>query len=129
MRTDVDHKLARLPLRFFDARTHGEILSRVTNDIDTISTTLQQSLTQLLTPLVTILGVVVMMLTISPLLTLIVLITLPLYAGVTAVIARLSQRYFAAQQFELGQLNGHVADMFTGHAILKAFGHEARSVE
>jgi ATP-binding cassette, subfamily B, multidrug efflux pump len=129
LRRDVDAKLSRLPLRFFDARTHGEILSRVTNDIDTIATTLQQSLTQLITSVVTIVGVIVMMLTISPLLTLIVLVTMPLYGVVTGVVARRSQRYFAAQQKELGQLNGHVEDMFTGHAIVKAFGHEARSIE
>ncbi len=105
MRTDVDHKLARLPLKFFDARSHGEILSRVTNDVDTIATTLQQSLTQLITSLVTIVGVVVMMLTISPLLTGIVIITLPLYVLVTGLVAKRSQRYFAAQQRELGALN------------------------
>src|SRR5436305_12940411 len=118
MRTDVDHKLARLPLRFFDARTHGEILSRVTNDIDTIATTLQQSLTQLITSVVTIVGVIIMMLTISPLLTLIVLVTLPLYGVVTGVVAKRSQRHFAAQQRELGRLNGHVEDMFTVHTIV-----------
>jgi ATP-binding cassette subfamily B protein len=129
MRRDVDHKLARLPLRFFDARTHGEILSRVTNDIDTIATTLQQSLTQLITSLVTIVGVIVMMLILSPLLTLIVLVTLPLYGLVAARVAKRSQRYFAAQQKELGQLNGHVEEMYTGHTIVKAFGHEAQSIQ
>lgn len=129
LRRDVDAKLARLPLKFFDARTHGEILSRVTNDVDTIATTLQQSMTQLITSVVTIVGVIIMMLTISPLLTLIVLITLPLYGFVTGVLAKRSQRYFAAQQYELGKLNGHVEDMFTGHTIVKAFGHENRSIE
>jgi ATP-binding cassette, subfamily B, multidrug efflux pump len=129
MRRDVDAKLAKLPLKFFDARTHGEILSRVTNDIDNIATTLQQSMTQLITSVVTIVGVIVMMITISPLLTLIVLVTLPLYIVVTGVIAKRSQRYFAAQQRELGQLNGHVEDMFTGHTIVKAFGHEEQSIE
>jgi ATP-binding cassette, subfamily B, multidrug efflux pump len=129
LRRDVDAKLARLPLKFFDARTHGEILSRVTNDIDTIATTLQQSMTQLITSVVTIVGVIVVMLTISPLLTLIVLVTMPLYGLVTGVIAKRSQQYFAAQQKELGRLNGHVEDMFTGHTIVKAFGHEDRSIE
>jgi len=129
LRRDVDAKLARLPLKFFDARTHGEILSRVINDMDTIATTLQQNMTQLITSLITLVGVIIMMLTISPLLTLIVLVTLPLYGFVTGVIARRSQRYFAQQQRELGQLNGHVEDMFTGHTIVKAFGHEERSVE
>jgi ATP-binding cassette subfamily B multidrug efflux pump len=129
LRRDVDAKLSRLPLNFFDSHTHGEILSRVTNDVDTIATTLQQSLTQLLTSVITILGVVVMMLTISPLLTLVVLVTMPLYILVTAVVAKFSQRYFAAQQKELGALNGHVEDMFSGHTIVKAFGHEARSID
>ena len=129
MRRDVEDKLARLPLRFFDSRTHGDILSRVTNDVDTIATTLQQSLTQLFTSVVTIVGVVVLMLTISPLLTLIVLVTLPLYGLVTGIVAKRSQRYFAAQQKELGQLNGHVEEMLTGHTIVKAFGHEAQSID
>ncbi|WP_088227998.1 ABC transporter ATP-binding protein [Desulfosporosinus sp. FKB] len=129
LRKDVDEKLTLLPLRFFDARTHGEILSRVTNDVDNIANTLQQSLTQLITSVVTIIGVIVMMLTISPLLTLIVLLTLPLYILVTSMIAKHSQRFFAAQQKSLGELNGHVEEMFTGHVIIKAFGHERKSIE
>ncbi|MBZ9634907.1 ABC transporter ATP-binding protein [Clostridium sp. FP1] len=129
LRKDVDEKLSRLPLKFFDARTHGEILSRVTNDIDNISTTLQQSLTQLITSIVTIIGVIIMMLTISPLLTLVVILTLPLYIVVTAFVAKRSQKYFAAQQKEIGALNGHVEEMYTGHKIIKAFGHEKDSIE
>jgi len=129
LRKDVDKKLSILPLKFYDARTHGEILSRVTNDIDNISTTLQQSLTQLITSIVTIIGVVVMMLTISPLLTLVVILTLPLYIVVTAFVAKRSQKYFAAQQKEIGALNGHVEEMYTGHKIVKSFGHEKDSIE
>lgn len=129
MRKEVNEKLTRLPLRFFDARTHGEILSRVTNDFDNISTTLQQSLTQLITSIVTILGVVVMMLSISPLLTLIVVLTLPLYVVVTMNVAKHSQKHFAAQQKSLGELNGHVEEMYTGHKIVKAFGRESESIE
>jgi ATP-binding cassette subfamily B protein len=128
MRNDVNDKLARLPLKFFDEHKHGEILSRVTNDIDNISTTLQQSLTQLITSLVTIAGILVMMLTISPLMTLIALVTLPLSFLVTAVIARRSQKYFVAQQKELGALNGHVEEMYAGHQIVKAFGREGDSM-
>ncbi|MDA8223517.1 MAG: ABC transporter ATP-binding protein, partial [Desulfitobacterium hafniense] len=120
MRKEVDEKLSRLPLKFFDARTHGEILSRVTNDFDNISTTLQQSLTQLITSIATIIGVVVMMLSISPILTLIVILTLPLYVVVTMNIAKHSQKQFAAQQKSLGELNGHVEEMYTGHRIVKA---------
>ncbi|MCX7921601.1 MAG: ABC transporter ATP-binding protein/permease [Clostridia bacterium] len=129
MRKDVDSKLPKLPLKYFDSRTHGEILSRVTNDIDTISTTLQQSLTQLITSIVQIVGYIIMMLTISPILTLIVLATLPLYIFSTVFVAKRSQKYFAAQQKELGQLSGHVEEMYTGHKIVKAFGHEKESIE
>jgi ABC-type multidrug transport system, ATPase and permease components len=129
LRKDVEDKLSRLPLKFYDARTHGEILSRVTNDVDNIANTLQQSLTQLITSLVTIIGVIVMMLTISPLLTLIVILTLPLYILVTTRIAKHSQKHFASQQKSLGELNGHVEEMFTGHVIVKAFGHEEKSIE
>jgi ATP-binding cassette subfamily B protein len=129
IRKDVEDKLSRLPLKFFDARIHGEILSRVTNDVDNIATTLQQSLTQLITSIVTLIGIVIMMLTISPLLTLVVILTLPLYIVVTALIAKRSQKYFAAQQKEIGALNGHVEEMYTGHKIVKAFGHERDSIE
>ncbi|OPA79449.1 ABC transporter [Paenibacillus selenitireducens] len=129
MRSQVNDKLNRLPLKYFDGRTHGEILSRVTNDIDNISTTLQQSLTQLITSIITIIGVIVMMLTISPLLTLITIITLPLSFIATILIAKKSQVYFAAQQKTLGELNGHVEEMYTGHRIIKAFGREENSQE
>lgn len=129
IRNDVNDKLARLPLKYFDSQTHGEILSRVTNDVDNIANTLQQSLTQLITSIVTIVGIVVMMLTISPIMTLIAFVTLPLSFFVTAGIAKRSQRYFGAQQMELGKLNGHVEEMYTGHKIVKAFGHERESVE
>jgi ATP-binding cassette, subfamily B, multidrug efflux pump len=129
MRRQIEEKLGRLPLKFYDGRTHGEILSRAVNDMDNISNTLQQSLTQLITSVVTLVGVVVVMLTISPLLTLVVFVTLPLSLVVTTVIAKRSQRYFARQQRALGELNGHVEEMYTGHKIVKAFGREARSVE
>ncbi|KKM11127.1 ABC transporter [Clostridiales bacterium PH28_bin88] len=128
MRKDINEKLSRLPLKFFDSRTHGEILSRVTNDIDNISTTLQQSITQLITSLVTIAGVLIMMLTISPVMTLIAVVTLPLSFIVTMNIAKRSQKQFAAQQKTLGELNGHVEEMYTGHKIVKAFGHEEKSI-
>ncbi|GBF33895.1 lipid A export ATP-binding/permease protein MsbA [Desulfocucumis palustris] len=128
IRNDVNDKLARLPLKFFDSHTHGEILSRVTNDVDNISSTLQQSLTQLITSIVTIAGILIMMLTISPVMTLIAVITLPLSFIVTAIIAKRSQKYFVAQQRELGILNGHVEEMYTGHPIVKAFGRERESI-
>lgn len=128
MRRDVSAKLARLPLKYFDGRTHGEILSRVVNDVDNISNTLQQSLTQLITSIVTMVGVIAMMLSISPVMTLITLVTLPLSVLVTVSIARRSQAYFAGQQKALGQLNGHVEEMYSGHRIVKAFGREAAAI-
>jgi len=128
LRREVDEKLSRLPLKFFDSRTHGEILSRAVNDMDNLSTTLQQSITQLITSVITLLGVIVMMLTISPLLSLIVMLTLPLSLIVTMGIAKRSQNYFRRQQSALGELNGHVEEMYTGHKIVKAFGHEVKSI-
>ncbi len=128
LRKEVSDKLSRLPLKFFDSRTHGEILSRVVNDVDNISTTLQQSLTQLVTSVVTLVGVIVMMLTISPLMTVMLLLTLPLSLVVIKAIASRSQVYFMGQQKHLGELNGHVEEMYTGHTIVKAFGHEDKSI-
>ncbi len=129
MRTQINSKLSRLPLKYFDSKTHGEILSRATNDVDNISTTLQQSLTQLITSVVTIVGVIVMMLTISPWLTLITIVTLPLSVLVVKGVASRSQKYFKGQQKSLGDLNGHVEEMYTGHKIVKAFGREEQSMK
>lgn len=128
MRKDVKSKLSRLPLRYYDKQSHGEVLSRVTNDVDNISNTLQQSLTQLITSIVTLVGVIIMMLTISPLLTLITILTLPLSLLVTIVVAKRSQKHFAGQQASLGDLNGHVEEMYTGHRVVKAFGREKQSL-
>jgi len=128
LRNEVNDKLAKLPLKYFDGRTHGEILSRAVNDVDNISNTLQQSLTQLITSLITIIGVIIMMLTISPWLTLILLLTLPLSMIVIRGAATRSQKYFKTQQAELGQLNGHVEEMYSGHKIVKAYGQEENSV-
>ncbi len=128
LRSEVDNKLNTLPLKYFDMHSHGDILSRVTNDIDTISTTLQQSLTQIITSVISILGYIIMMLTISPILTVIVLLTMPLYIFATTKIAKKSQKYFASQQKELGELSGHVEEMYTGHKIVKAYGREETSI-
>lgn len=124
MRNEVKHKLDQLPLKYFDQRTHGEILSRVTNDMDNIATTLQQSLTQLITSFVTVTGILIMMLTISPLMTLIALVSLPGSMAITAFIAKNSQKFFLEQQRAIGELNGHVEEMYAGHKIVKAFGQE-----
>ncbi|MDU4695119.1 MULTISPECIES: ABC transporter ATP-binding protein [Paenibacillus] len=129
LRKDVNAKLNKLPLKYFDARTHGEILSRVTNDVDNIAGTLQQSLTQLITSILTIIGVIAMMLSISPLMTLIAVLTLPLSIVAITSIAKRSQKQFVRQQKELGQLNGHVEEMYTGHKVIKAFGRETKSLE
>jgi ATP-binding cassette subfamily B multidrug efflux pump len=128
MRNDLNDKLARLPLKFYDSQTLGDILSRVTNDIDNISTSLQQSVIQLITSLVSIIGIIIMMLTISPVMTLIAVVTLPLLLFVTAFIAKRSQKYFTAQQNELGLLNGHVEEIYTGHQIIKVFGRQEQSI-
>ena len=129
MRNDLKAKLDHLPLGYFDQRAWGDILSRVTNDMDTIATTLQQSLTQVITAAVTVIGILLMMLTISPAMTLIALVSLPASAILTAVIAKTSQGYFVGQQQLLGELNGHVEEMLGGHKIVKAFGHERDSIE
>ncbi len=129
MRTAVNDKLARLPLKFYDSRTHGEILSRMTNDMDTIAQTLQQNLTTAITSFVSVVGYAIMMLTISPIMSLIVLATLPLYIVCTMFIAKASQKYYAAQQKSLGELSGHVEEMYGGHKVVKAFGYEEKSVE
>lgn len=128
MRGDVKSKLDRLPLSYFDKRTHGEILSRVTNDMDTIATTLQQSLSQLITSVITVVGILLMMLTISPLMTLIALVSLPLSGVITVAITKNSQKFFKEQQKCLGQLNGHVEEMYSGHKVVKVFCREEDSI-
>ncbi len=128
MRRDVNHKLSLLPLKFFDSHPYGEILSRVTNDVDNISSTLQQSLTQLITAVVTLIGIVIMMLTISPALTLVCFIVLPPSFIVTRVVVSRSQKFFAGQQRNLGELSGHVEEMYTGHQVVKAFGGEEQAI-
>ncbi len=129
MREKLMEKLNRLPIQFFDNHPHGELLSRFVNDFDNISSTLQQSLGQLITSVVTFGGVIVMMLTISPLMTLAVSITLPLSFGLTTMVVRRSQRYFKDQQRQLGELNGHVEEAYTGHSVVKAYGHEEPSIQ
>jgi ATP-binding cassette, subfamily B, multidrug efflux pump len=128
LRRDVEAKFSRLPLKFFDSRTQGEILSRAVNDLDNISSTLQQNLTQLISSVLSVLGIIIMMLTISWIMTLVVLITLPLSVTIVATIAKRSRAYFVRQQTALGALNGHVVEMYSGHTIVTAFGHEARSI-
>ena len=127
LRNQVDEKLTRLPLRYFDQHARGDILSRVTNDIDNIAQTLQQALTQITTSVLTVLGVLIMMFSINALLAAISLLTVPLSVFVTIQIAKRSQKQFAAQWEHTGSLNGHVEEMHTGRSIVKAFGREADS--
>jgi ATP-binding cassette, subfamily B, multidrug efflux pump len=129
LRADVDVKLGRLPLRTYDARPRGDLLSRVTNDIDNIGQSLQQSLTQLITSLLTIIGVLVIMLTIDPILAVISLLAVPVSMVVVVLIISRSQRQFVAQWASTGALNGHVEEMHTGHAIVKAFGRQREAVQ
>jgi ATP-binding cassette, subfamily B, multidrug efflux pump len=128
MRKTVNEKLTRLPLKYYDGTTHGEVMSRFTNDMDNIANTLQQSLTQVITSVTTIVGVLIMMFTISPLLTLITIIVLPLSFIAVRIIAPKSQKYFADQWKQIGELNGHIEEMYSGHTIVKAFGHEGKSI-
>ena len=129
LRVRVDAKLGRLPLRTFDRQSRGDILSRVTNDIDNIAQTLQQSLTQLITALFTVVGVLVLMFVISPVLAVISLLAVPLSVVITILIASRSQRQFAAQWEHTGTLNGHVEEMHSGHAIVKVFGRQREAIE
>ncbi|MGR3206860.1 ABC transporter ATP-binding protein [Bacillus glycinifermentans] len=129
MRQEVNEKLSRLPLKYFDKHSHGDTLSRAVNDIDNINTSLQQALTQMITSVITILGIIIMMLLISPVLTLVVCITIPLSMLAVKLIASFSQKHFAAQQKEIGSINGHVEEMFTGHQEVKAFGHEDKAIQ
>ncbi|UZN55308.1 ABC transporter ATP-binding protein/permease [Bacillus paralicheniformis] len=129
MRQEVNEKLTRLPLKYYDKHSHGDTLSRAVNDIDNINTSLQQALTQMITSVITIVGIIVMMLLISPVLTLVVFITVPLSMLAVRFIASFSQKHFGVQQKELGDINGHVEEMFTGHQEVKAFGHEEKAIQ
>ncbi|TDV52067.1 ABC transporter ATP-binding protein [Actinophytocola oryzae] len=129
LREDVEAKLHRLPLRYFDGQPRGELLSRVTNDIDNISTTLQQTMSQLMISVLTVIGVLVMMFTISPLLALIALLVIPVSVYLTRVIGKRAQKQFIAQWKHTGQLNAHIEESFTGHQLVKVFGRQKESEE
>ncbi len=129
LRERVDLKLGRLPLRYFDSHPRGDLLSRVTNDIDNISTTLQQSLTQAITSLATVFGILAIMLWISPLLALVALVTVPLSVVVTVLVAKRSRPQFAAQWKWTGTLNGHVEEMFSGHELVAVYGRRQQAVD
>ena len=124
-RRQISEKISRLPLAYFEKRTVGEVLSRITNDVDTLGQSLNQSITTLITSLTTMVGVLVMMLSISPLMTLIALLILPVSVALVSVVVRFSQKYFRAQQKYLGVVNGQVEEVYSGHNVVKAFNREA----
>lgn len=128
-RQDISAKINRLPLRYFDRISQGEVLSRVTNDVDTVSQTLNQSLSQIITSVTSVIGILIMMLSISWTMTLIALVTIPLSLVAIRVVTRHSQKYFMQQQEYLGHVNGHVEEMFGGHVVIKAFNAEGESIK
>jgi len=129
LRTEISEKIHKLPLKYFDKNAHGDVLSRITNDVDTLSNTLSQGMGQMLISFTAVVGIIIMMLTISPLLTLVAMLILPLSGMAVSFIVKKSQKYFKIQQETLGKLNGHIEEMFTSHAIVKSFGGEKASVE
>ena len=127
-RKDISQKINRMPLKYFDGTNHGEVLSRVTNDVDTVSQTLNQSLTQIVTSVTTVIGVLVMMFTISWEMTMVAVVILPISYGIINLVVSKSQKYFKQQQDYLGHIDGHVEEMYGGHVVMKAFNGEQKSV-
>ena len=129
MRRHLSEKINQLPLHYFDKHQHGEVISRVTNDVDTIGQSLNQSATQLITAVVTVIGILIMMLITSWQLTLVALAVLVVTTGATALIVKLSQRYYVGQQAHLGAINSHVEEMFSGHAVMRVYNGEKKSID
>ena len=129
LRTQISNKIHKLPFKFFDKTPHGDVLSRITNDVDTLSNTLSNSLASMLQSVTAVLGIIVMMLLISPWMTLAAMLILPFSGIAISIIVKKSQKYFKMQQEVLGKLNGHIEEMFTSHPIVKSFGGEKDSVE
>ncbi len=129
MRKDISEKIHRIPMKYYESNTHGEVLSRVTNDVDTLGMSLNQSITQLITSVTTLIGVLVMMLSISGILTVIALLILPISTVLVMLVVKKSQKYFKQQQEYLGHVNGQVEEVYGGHLVIKAFNREERSLE
>jgi ATP-binding cassette subfamily B multidrug efflux pump len=127
-RRDISEKINRMPLKYFDGTSQGEVLSRITNDVDAVNQTLSQSLTQIITSITTLIGVLVMMLTINGWMTLVAVLIVPLSAGFVMFVVKKSQKYFMQQQDYLGHVNGHVEEMYGGHVVMKAFNGEEKSI-
>jgi ATP-binding cassette subfamily B protein len=128
LRKEIDQKINRLPLKYYDTTTHGEVLSRITNDVDLISQSLNQSISQLITSVATVIGVLVMMLSINVLMTVTAILTVSMSFGLIGAIVRTSQKLFRAQQDSLGKMNGHVEEMYSGHSIVQAFNRQDDSI-
>lgn len=129
MRKEISEKINRMPMKYFESRTYGEVLSRITNDVDTLGVGLNQSVTQIITSVATIIGVIVMMLSISPLMTLIAIIILPVSLFLISTVVKKSQKYFATQQEYLGHINGQVEETYGGQLVVKAFNKEAATIK
>ena len=127
-RREISEKINKMPLEYFESRTVGEVLSRITNDVDTLGQSLNQSITQLITSVTTIVGILIMMLSISPVMTLIALVILPVSGALIGIVVKFSQKYFVAQQSYLGKINGQVEEVYSGHNIVKAFNREEQSL-
>ena len=128
-RKEISMKIHRMPFRYFESRTVGEVLSRITNDVDTLGQSLNQSITQLITSVTTIIGILIMMLSISPVMTLIALVILPVSGMLIGIVVKFSQKYFVAQQTYLGKVNGQVEEVYGGHNIVKAFNREEQALK
>lgn len=129
LRKNISEKMNRLPLNYYDTRTHGEILSRITNDVDTVSQTLNQSMTQMITSVTTLAGIIIMMLSISVRMTLVAVFVLAVSMGLIGTVVKHSQKYFARQQESLGNLNGHIEEIYAGHSVVQIFNGEKDAIE
>ena len=129
LRKEISEKINRMPMKYFESRTYGEVLSRITNDVDTLGQGLNQSITTIITSVATLIGVFIMMLSISPLMTLIALVILPVSAGLISFVVKKSQKYFKNQQEYLGHINGQVEEIYGGHLVIKAFNREQDTIE
>ena len=129
LRKEISEKINRMPMKYFESRTYGEVLSRITNDVDTLGQGLNQSITTIITSVATLVGVLIMMLSISPLMTLIALVILPISMGLIGLVTKKSQKFFRDQQEYLGHINGQVEEVYGGHLVIKAFNRERDTIE
>ena len=129
LRKEISEKINRMPMKYFESRTYGEVLSRITNDVDTLGMGLNQSITTIITSVATMIGVLVMMLSISPLMTIIAIVILPISVGLVSFVVKKSQSYFKTQQEYLGHINGQIEETYGGHMVVKSFNKEKDMVD